>query len=119
MEMDKTTLRKRSNYDDMLESLKQPKVLNDKLQDAIKNNLNYYETLQKKLDVHQTKAASIQIRKQWLQRQKISKYQNEYDRIRGLISQNIVKHGPNSVEALKERAKKVKGLGAITIDSIV
>ena len=45
--MDKTTLRKRSNYDDMLKSVKQPEVFNDKLQDAIKNHLNYSETLQK------------------------------------------------------------------------
>ena len=37
--MDKTTLRKRSNYDDMLKPLKQPKTFNDKLQDAIKHNI--------------------------------------------------------------------------------
>ena len=34
-----------------------------KLQQAIKNNSNYYEMVQKKLDSHQTKVASIQIRK--------------------------------------------------------
>ena len=71
------------------------------------------------MDVHHTKAASIQIRKQWLQMQKVSNYQNEYDRILGLLSQNIVNHGPTSVEALKERAKTLRGLGAITIDHIV
>ena len=44
--------------------------------------MKWYKT---KLDSHQTKTSSIQIRKKWLERQKVNNYQNEYDRIRGLI----------------------------------
>ena len=54
-------LRKRGHYDDLVISIIKPK-----LQEAIKNNSNYYETLQKQMDAHQTKASSIQIRKNGL-----------------------------------------------------
>jgi hypothetical protein len=90
-----------------------------KLQQSIKNNLNYYELVQKQLDAHQTKVASIQIRKKMLERQKVHNYQNEYDRIRGLIAQNVVKHGDHSLDGLKQRANQLKKLGAKVIDHIV
>ena len=56
--MDKTIISKRGNYNDIIVSIVKPQ-----LQQSIKNNLNYYELVQKQLDAHQTKAASIQIRK--------------------------------------------------------
>ena len=90
-----------------------------KLQQAIKNNLNYYEIVQKQLDAHQTKTASLQIRKKWLERQKANNYQNEYDRIRGLIAQNVVKNGDHSLDGLKQIANQLKKLGARVIDHIV
>ncbi len=90
-----------------------------KLQQSIKNNLNYYEIVQKQLDAHQTKTASIQIRKKMLERQKVHNYQNEYDRIRGLIAQNIVKHGDHSLDGLRKREKALEELGANIIDHIV
>ena len=79
-----------------------------KLQQSIKNNLNYYELVQKKLDSHQTKTTSIQIRKRWLERQKVNNYQNEYDRIRGLIEQHVVKHGDHTLDGLEKKGKRFK-----------
>ena len=70
---------------------------------AIKNCLNYFETLQKKLDAHQTKAACIVLRKKCIERQKINNYQNEYDRIRGMIAHNY--RTGVSVEHLKKLSK--------------
>ena len=67
--MDETMVSKRGNYDDLIVSMAKPN-----LQQAIKNNLNYYEMVQKKLDSHQTKTSSIQIRKKWLERQKVNNY---------------------------------------------
>ena len=90
-----------------------------KLQQVIKNYLNYYEIVQTQLDAHQTKIASIQTRKKWLERQRVNNYQNEYDRIRGLIAQNVVKHGDHSLDGLKQRANQLKKLGARVIDHIV
>ena len=91
----------------------------DKLSESIQRHLSYYKTLQQQLDAHQTKASSIRLRKQWIERQKVSNYQNEYDRIRGMIAQNVIKHGDNTNEALQKRAKHLKGLGAQIIDKIV
>ena len=65
--------------------------MNLPLQKKIANKLNYYKQLQEKLDAKQTKASSIQMRKNWLERQRIANYQNEYDRIGGIISQNVIK----------------------------
>ena len=112
--MDKTTLKKRGNYYDVVMPMIKPK-----LQQAIENNLNYYETVQRQMDAHQTKTASIQIRKKWLERQKVHNYQNEYDRIRGLLAQNVVIDGDSSVDGLRRRAKESTKLGAKVIDNIV
>jgi len=92
------------------------KIYDDKLQENINRHLNYFENVQKKLDAHQTKAASITLRKQWLERQKLNNYQNEYDRIRGIIAQNVVKG--KSVEGLKKRGEVLKSLGATAVDGI-
>jgi UDP-N-acetylglucosamine pyrophosphorylase len=89
------------------------------LDKMIAHKLHYYKQLQKQIDAHRTKAASAHLRKQWLERQKVMNYTNEYDRIRGIIAQSVVKHGPNTVEQLQKRAKKLEDLGAKAIDEIV
>ena len=53
----------------------------------MKRNLKYFENLQKVLEAHETKAKSIHFRKHLLQRQKVSNYQNEKERIMGEIAQ--------------------------------
>ena len=75
--------------------------------------------LQKQIDAHKTKAASIHLRKQWLEKQKVANYQNEYERIRGMIAQSVVRHGPQTDERLEEREKKLKELGAIATNWFV
>ena len=65
------------------------------LSKAIKQNLHYYKQVQAKNDVHRTKAVSTHLRKEYLEKQKRNNYQNEYDRIRGVISQSkTVNHAP-------------------------
>ena len=54
------------------------------LQTAIANRLNYYKQQRNIIKAHQTKAALISLRKDWLDKQKKNGYQNEYDRIRGI-----------------------------------
>ena len=87
------------------------------LQHMIASKLHYYKQLQKQIDAHQTKEASIVLRKKFLERQKVANYQNEYDRIRGMIAQNDRKGV--SVEHLKEKKKGLEKLGAKAIDGIV
>ena len=87
------------------------------LQHMIASKLHYYKQLQKQLDAHQTKEASIVLRKKFLERQKVANYQNEYDRIRGMIAQNDRKGV--SVENLKKKAGDLEKLGAKAIQGIV
>ena len=82
----------------------------------ISNRLHYFKNLQKQLDAHATKASSIALRKQWLDKQKKVNYQSEYDRIRSEIAHNVVK-GVSS-ESLKKRRDDLAKLGAKVIDGI-
>ena len=93
------------------------KIYDDKLQENIKRHLNYFENVQKVLDAHATKPAKITLRNQWLEKQKVNNYQNEYDRIRGIIENNRVK-GINTIEGLNNRKKQLELLGALAVDGI-
>ena len=54
------------------------------------------------------KAESIQLRKKWPEAQKRANSQQEYGRIRGLLSQSIL---PPGTKRLEEREAELKGLG--------
>ena len=82
---------------------------------TIANRLHHYKQLRQKLEAHNTKAESIQLRKKWLEAQKRANYQQEYDRIRGLLSQSIL---PPGTKRLEDREAELKGLG-ITGPSII
>ena len=82
----------------------------------IKNKLNYFRNVQRQLDAQATKAASIALRKNWMEKQKKINYQNEYDRIRGEIEHNTVRG--LSTTTLKNRQKVLESLGAQALNSI-
>ena len=82
---------------------------------TIANRLHHYKQLRLKLEAHNTKAESIQLRKKWLEAQKRANYQQEYDRIRGLLSQSIL---PPGTKRLEEREAELKSLG-ITGPSLI
>ena len=75
---------------------------------TIAHRLHHYKQLRQKLDAHSAKAESIQLRKKWLEAQKRANYQQEYDRIRGLLSQSIL---PPGTKRLEEREAELKDLG--------
>ena len=81
--------------------------MTDDLDKAIAHRLRYYGQMRSRIEAHHTKAESIHLRKKWLEAQKKANYQNEYDRIRGLLSQSVVAHAPR----LKAREAELKGLG--------
>jgi hypothetical protein len=84
------------------------------LQKAIQKNLHYYKQVQARNDAHRTKAESHHLRKEHLEKQKLNNYQNEYDRIRGVIGHSLTaNHTP-----LLERKKKLEKLGAGMFDHI-
>ena len=68
------------------------------------------------LDARDTKIRSINLRKEWLQRQTANNYQLEYDRIRNTMSHSVV---PNTtVDMMKRRMKRLEDLGAQAVDGI-
>jgi len=80
----------------------------------IAKKLQYYKNERKKLDAYKTKAALISFRKNLIERQKLINYQNEYDRIRSMLTQTVLKDMPH----LKDRKAKLEALGAQAINSI-
>ena len=80
----------------------------------IAKKLNYYKNVQNKLDAYKTKAALISFRKNLIQRQVAINYQNEYDRIRSMLTQTVLKDMPH----LKNRKAELEKLGAQSIDFI-
>ena len=105
--------RKSFGYDSRPFALQQ----ND-IQKHITNRLHYFKNVQKQLDAQATKASSIALRKQWLEKQKKMNYENEYNRIRGEIARQTVFRGGTSLSSLKERKKTLEDLGAVAIDRI-
>ena len=105
--------RKSFGYDSRPFALQQ----ND-IEKHISNRLHYFKNVQKQLDAQATKASSIALRKQWLEKQKKMNYQNEYERIRGEIARQTVFRGGTSLQSFKDKKKTLEGLGAIAIDSI-
>ena len=81
-------------------------------------HLAHYGRVKKLLEAHQTKAALLTFRKKGFRGPNRLNYQQEYDRIRGLPSQNLTGLGEKSIEGLRDRSKKLEELGAQIVDRI-
>ena len=67
---------------------------------------------------HTTKQSSIHFRKNALDRQTVSNYQNEYNRVRGELSNTVLSNGLTK-RRLEERQAELLKLGASAVNSIV
>ena len=78
----------------------------------------YLKREQQMLDAHETKAKSIEFRRNALERQKVANYQNEHDRITGALSQTIL---PRHISraSLAARQAELIYIGAISVDDEV
>ena len=71
------------------------------------------------MDTQHTRAQNLLLRKNFLDKQKAMNYQNEYDRVRGLLSQNIIRdhekfhtiRGADRYQLMK-RQEELESLGA-------
>ena len=82
------------------------------LQTAIANRLNYYKQQRNIIKAHQTKASLISLRKEWLDTQQKNNYQNEYDRIRGILNKSVL---PGvTTEHFKKRAETLENKFKVT-----
>jgi len=77
---------------------------------ANKMNFNYWERLQRVLDASGTRGQNVQVRKKWIERQTLTNYRNEFDRLVGEMG-----HLPHNLrsEAAKQLLDedKIKALG--------
>ena len=86
----------------------------------IAKHLQYYHIQQKIIDAHKTKAESITFRKHIIEKSKMSNYENEYDRVRGIIANSIVgRNGSPTIDHIKAREKELKNMGAGTKYNII
>ena len=85
--------------------------------DKVANRLHHYKHLKKILEAHETRTASIALRKKWYDKQKHNNYMNEYQRIRGELSRSVLKG--SSLSHMQNRKKTLEALGAIAIDKII
>ena len=70
-----------------------------------KYNLKYWERMQTLLDAKETRAQSLRLRHKWIERQNTMNYQNEYDRLRGELSNippGLAKH---AIEQMMPKGK--------------
>ena len=87
------------------------------MQKAIKNNLSYYKIIQDEIKARKSRSSLIHLRTGWANKQRVSNYQNEYDRIRGILDSTKTSDLTN--EALNKRKEVLEKLGAKIIDHIV
>ena len=87
------------------------------MQAIIKHKLSYFKQVQADIDSRKTKASLIMLRKQWLDKQKVNNYQNEYDRIRGILNTSVT--GELTNDKLNKRKVELEKMGANIINQIV
>ena len=89
-----------------------------------KQKLNYYRKLQLEqikhlsdhINAYRTRAESVALRKEVLEKQNVRNYQSEYDRIRAHLEDSAVPY--KTKEGLRVRSDHLKALGAKAVGSI-
>ena len=89
------------------------------LQQAILNRSHYYKNLKQRLDAHNDKISSLNLRNKWLKTQKKANYQNEYDRIRSELDRTILPSYHSSIYKMQDKKKELEKLGAKMVDTIL
>ncbi len=79
------------------------------LQTSIANRLNYYKQQRNIIKAHQTKTSLISLRKDWLDRQAETNYQQEYDRIRCILNDSVL--SGVTKDSLDKRVKTLEKMG--------
>lgn len=78
--------------------------------ESIRYPHKYIKRLKDKLEEYNTREALVQFRHKAIERQKISNYSGEYDRVRGMLQQSLLPS--ETVKRLKDREDELKKLGA-------
>ena len=70
----------------------------------------YLKNLAEQLKAETSKAQSVEMRRRILQRQKVSSYQLEYDRIQGVLHSSLLSNAHPDFKRLKDRAKHLRDI---------
>ena len=84
-----------------------------------KNHIGYYKQMKKLLEARQTQVDLISNRRKTIQDTNMLNYQNEYDRIRGALSNQNEGLMGNSLERMRQRESELEILGARAVNKIV
>ena len=74
--------------------------------DTVKNRPHYFKMIQELMERHELRAKSINFRMKLLKDRRKSMYQNEYDRIKGIIGHSILPQGTK--ENIERRMKEIE-----------
>ena len=78
---------------------------------ATSNFLNNMKRQRDILKARQTKSSLIALRKQWLDKQKRDNYQSEYDRIKSLLQDSVLKG--TSKKHIEDRVKTLETMDIV------
>ena len=74
--------------------------------DLVKNSPHYFKLVKDMMERHELKAKNINFRMKLLQDRRKSMYQNEYDRIKGIIAHTVVPE--QTRDTIKKRMEQIE-----------
>ena len=83
----------------------------------IDNAIKHFKRKKDELEAHQTKAALITLRKSFIENQKRHNYNNEYERLIGILTNKAITHSGNRGQ-LESRVKQLETLGARAVTGL-
>ena len=87
------------------------------LEHSIRNRPRYFKQIKDMLEAHELKAKNVHFRTKLLQDRRKASYQNEYDRLRGVIAHTTVSEQTKAV--IEKRQADLIKLGALALPGIL
>ena len=102
-------LKQKGNYNTGIKALQQPPHIDNVLQKQMDKYINQLQHNKKLFDGKRAQASLISLRNKWHNQQVRTNYQNEYDRIRGILT-NSVSPGVTK-DSLDKRVETLQKMG--------
>ena len=83
----------------------------------IDNAIRHFKRKKDELEAHQTKTALITLRKSFIENQKRHNYNNEYERLIGVLTNKAITHSGNKAQ-LETRVKQLEQMGARAVTGL-
>ena len=74
--------------------------------DVVRNSPHYFKMVKDMMERHELKAKSLEFRTKLLKDRRKAMYQNEYDRIKGIIAHTVVPQ--QTKEIIQKRMKQIE-----------